>query len=228
MSPKVLNLILQLLDAHGEAVFGPEDVAAWPPGDFEEALADGLLVKAAPADEVVCPGCEDACLEDVVFIRGDGPEDTRAYVACGLRDDIARVQIPLETLDRWAVNPEQAEKLRPPRDPQTEDKPGGAVKRRKPKVTAAQNRMLLIHTLLAHHRSDTDTPNLEPASQAALAETLGWSQSTVSRTMEALLGESPMARYRRLCSQELLGGFLRRAEDGDMDVEAIDPHSLMQ
>lgn len=228
MSPRVLNLIFQAIDAHGEAVFSREDIAKWPSGDFDEALHDGLIEKTAPADEVVCPGCEDACLEEVVFIDGATPDGMRAYVVCGMREDIARVRIPLETLDRWAVNAKQAEMLRPPRAPHTKDRPGGTVKLRKPKVTAAQNRMLLIHTLLAHHRSDTDTPNLEPASQAALAETLGWSQSTVSRTMEALLGKSPMARYRRLCRQELLGGFLRKAEDGGMDVEAIDPHSLMQ
>ena len=112
MSPKVLNLIREALEANGEAVFGPEDIAAWPAGDFEEALGDGLLEKAAPADEVVCPGCEHACLEDVEFVYGEKPEDTRAYVVCGERDDIGRVPIPLDTLDRWAVN---QQRLRPAR-----------------------------------------------------------------------------------------------------------------
>ena len=104
MSPKVLNLIYQALDAYGEAVFSREDIVRWPEGDFESTLREGLLVEAAPADEVVCPGCEEACLEDVEFVRGDKPEETRAYVICGQRDDIGRVQIPMEMLDRWAVN----------------------------------------------------------------------------------------------------------------------------
>lgn len=39
MSPKVLNLILKVLDANGEAVFSREDISAWPEGDFEEALS---------------------------------------------------------------------------------------------------------------------------------------------------------------------------------------------
>jgi hypothetical protein len=112
MSPNVLNLILKVLEANGEAVFDREDIATWPEGDFDEALRTGLLEEAAPATEVVCPGCEEACLEDVVFVDGDRPEDTRAYAACG-RDDIGRVRIPLEMLDRWAVNRRQAEKLRP-------------------------------------------------------------------------------------------------------------------
>lgn len=112
MSPKVLNLIYQAFDAHGEAVFSREDIARWPEGDFESTLREGLLVEAAPADEVVCPGCEEACLEDVEFVRGDKPEETRAYVICGQRDDIGRVQIPMEMLDRWAVDRQRATELR--------------------------------------------------------------------------------------------------------------------
>ena len=112
MSPKVLNLILRALEANGEAVFGREDIAAWPKGDFEEALRIGLLEEAAPAEEVVCPGCEEACLEDVEFVYGDRPEDTRAYVVCGKREDVGRVLIPLESLQRWAANKSRAEVLR--------------------------------------------------------------------------------------------------------------------
>ena len=112
MSPKVLNLIYQAFDAHGEAVFSREDIARWPEGDFESTLREGLLVEAAPADEVVCPGCEEACLEDVEFVYGDKPEDTRTYVICGQRDDIGRVRIPMEMLDRWAVDRQRATELR--------------------------------------------------------------------------------------------------------------------
>jgi hypothetical protein len=112
MSPKVLSLILKALDANGEAVFSREDISAWPEGDFEEALSIGLLEEAAPATEVVCPGCEEACLEEVHFVYGDRPEDTRAYVICGQREDIGRVPIPLESLRRWAANKSRAEALR--------------------------------------------------------------------------------------------------------------------
>ena len=104
MSPKVLNLILNALNANGEAEFSREEVEAWPEGDLTEALREGLLEGATPADEIVCPGCEEACLEAVEFNNGEKPEDTRAYVICGQRDDIGRVPIPLEMLDRWAVN----------------------------------------------------------------------------------------------------------------------------
>jgi len=225
MSPRVLNLILKAIDANGEAEFSLEDIAAWPPGAFDEALRDGLLEKAAPADEAVCPGCEEACLEDVMFEYGDKPEDTRAYVICGQRDDIGRVCIPLDSLDRWVVNRHQVERLRPP----SKSAPRGKTKpATKPKVSAAHNRILLIHALLAHHRLDTGEPNWEPASESALAKTLCWSQPTVSRTMKGMFGKDPISRYRRLCRQEQLAGFLRKQEDGTRDVEAIDPHSSMQ
>jgi hypothetical protein len=111
MSPKVLNLILKALDANGEAVFGREELAAWPRADIKEALRSGLLERVAPADEVVCPGCEEACLEDVEFVHGDTRRDTRAYVVCGQRADIGRVPILLRMLDRWAVNSTRARSL---------------------------------------------------------------------------------------------------------------------
>ena len=71
MSLKVLNLILRALEANGDAVFDREEIATWPEGDFDEALRTGLLEEAAPATEIVCPGCEEACLEEVVFVYGD-------------------------------------------------------------------------------------------------------------------------------------------------------------
>lgn len=111
MSPKVVNLILKALDANGEAVFSREDTAAWPAGDLDEAMRIGLLEQAAPATEVVCPGCEEACLEEVEFVSGDEPEKTRAYVVCHRRD-IGRVNIPLATLARWAANKRVAQSLR--------------------------------------------------------------------------------------------------------------------
>jgi hypothetical protein len=224
MSPEVLNLILQALDANGEAVFGREDIAAWPKEDFDEALRTGLLEEAAPADEVECPGCDEACLEDVEFIYGDAPADTRAYVACYR---FGRYRIPLDLLDRWAVNRQKANELRPPSRVTAAGKFVGRAKSKKPKASAAQNRLLLLHFLLAHHRSDTDEPNWKLASEDEIAKTMHWSQPTVSRAMKALFGKAPMNMYRRLCSQEMIAGFLKKQDDGSHDVDAPDPHSVI-
>jgi hypothetical protein len=223
MSPNVLNLILKALDSHGEAVFSREDIAAWPAGDFEEARREGILEAAAPADEAVCPGCEQACPEDVEFINGARPKDTRAYVTCGRREDIGRVQIPLAALERWAVNRKRAEELRPPMP--TPSNTARATKR--PKASAKQNAMLLLAALLAHHKFDSKRPNWEPATSADLEKNLTWPQPRVSRAMKSLFGPAPMSRYRALCKEKKLSGFLKRNEDGQTEVEAFDPDSLM-
>jgi hypothetical protein len=225
MSPKVLNLILKAFDANGEAVFTRKDIAAWPQGAFDEAIRDGLLEKAAPADEVVCPGCERACHEDVEFIHGEKPADTRVYVPC---PRWGRYAIPLASLDRWAVNVARASTLLPARAA-TQAPPSntqGKVKR--PKATAKQNAMLLLGALLSYHKFDLADPNWEPASSPELEAMLGWPQPRVSRAMKTLFGSGPMARYRRLCKEKVISGFLMKREDGTMHVEAIDPHSPMQ
>jgi hypothetical protein len=36
-----------------------------------------------------------------------------------------------------------------------------------------------------------------------------------------------MSRYRALCKEKKLSGFLKRNEDGQTEVEAFDPDSLM-
>jgi hypothetical protein len=195
MSPKVLNLILKALDANGEAVFSREDIAAWPKGDFEEALRIGLLEEAAPATEVVCPGCEDACLEDVEVVYGDRPEDTRAYVICGQRDDIGRVSIPLESLKRWAANKSRAESLRPRKDTKLADEP---VSMRE----LLDDRALLVGALLEHHKHGQGTKRFvrEAATAESLAKTLGWTPERVREIFVLLPGDSYEA-YRQECER---------------------------
>ena len=195
MSPKVLNLILKALDANGEAVFSREDIAAWPEGDFDEALRTGLLEEAAPAEEVVCPGCEEACLEDVEFVHGDRPEDTRAYVICGQRDDIGRVPIPLEMLDRWAVNKSRVEALRPRKDTKPAEEP---VSMRE----LLDDRALLVGALLEHHKHGQGTKRFvrEAATAESLAKTLGWTPEHVRQIFVLLPGDSYEA-YRRECER---------------------------
>lgn len=53
---------------------------------------------------MVCDGCGDACLEDVELVGGGDDGPVRAYVVCQRRDDVGRVAIPLERLQRWAVD----------------------------------------------------------------------------------------------------------------------------
>jgi hypothetical protein len=205
MSPEVLNLILQALDANGEAVFSREDIAAWPQGDFEEALRTGILEEAAPAEEVVCPGCEEACLEDVEFVHGDRPEDTRAYVICGQRDDIGRVPIPLEMLDRWAVNKSRAEALRPAKDTKQ------AVEQTVSMRELLDDRVLLVGALLEHHKYGQGRQVFvrEAATPGALIKTLGWTPEHIREIFVLLPGDSYEA-YRQACERGAANSWLSR------------------
>lgn len=53
---------------------------------------------------MVCDGCGEACLEDVELIGGGNDGPVRAYVVCQRREDVGRVAVPLERLQRWAVD----------------------------------------------------------------------------------------------------------------------------
>lgn len=62
------------------------------------------MKQASHATSVVCHGCEEACLSEVEFVGGEEGTPLRAYVVCERRDDIGRVEVPLERLRRWAVD----------------------------------------------------------------------------------------------------------------------------
>lgn len=61
-------------------------------------LAAIELVKPyAAASTMVCPGCEQACVEPV-HVKDDQQE---AFIVCEHRDDIGRVAVDAEELNRW-------------------------------------------------------------------------------------------------------------------------------
>ena len=81
------------------------------------------------------------------FIYGDTPAKTRAYVICG-KGVTGRVEIPLDSLDRWAVNRQQAEKLRLELKAQ-EKSPKATKKQRlaKPLLGASKDRDRMLDAL---------------------------------------------------------------------------------
>lgn len=96
--------MLQSADAACSTLFGPDDIALWPSGALEALVRAGLLKQASHATSVVCDGCEEACLSDVEFIGGEEGTPLRAYVICKRREDIGRVEVPVERLRRWGVD----------------------------------------------------------------------------------------------------------------------------
>ncbi len=104
MSQDTLSLILKRIDAPIEPVFNYDEVRLWPDGDLELIVDLGLLREMVPAKSVVCDGCEEACIENVVYIDGPKKGQVRAYIVCRNRDDIGRIEVPLERLKRWIVD----------------------------------------------------------------------------------------------------------------------------
>jgi hypothetical protein len=99
-------MVLSCLDGQSSARFGYDDFAESDPSQVEALVACGLLQEVEYARSVVCDGCDLACQEDVVFVEGDGDSPLRAYIICQQRDDIGRVEVPLERLRQWVVDPE--------------------------------------------------------------------------------------------------------------------------
>jgi hypothetical protein len=62
-----------------------------------------LLVKASPADSVVCLGCEQECVMPVHTLT-HRTRDPASFIYCDKRDDINRVQVPAERLKQWQTS----------------------------------------------------------------------------------------------------------------------------
>jgi hypothetical protein len=97
-------MVLESADAACSALFGPEDISQWPSGALEALIGASLVKEASHATCVVCNGCEEACLSDVEFVGGEEGVPLQAYIVCELREDIGRVEVPLERLRRWVVD----------------------------------------------------------------------------------------------------------------------------
>jgi hypothetical protein len=78
------------------------DLRGWPRDVVDALLAGGVLLKGKPAESIVCDGCEEACVRPVHVVARTGGE-AAAFVLCHLRDDIDRVPVALDDLERWRL-----------------------------------------------------------------------------------------------------------------------------
>lgn len=84
----------------GDTYFSADEMAHWP-GELASAIRSArLLLPASRSTSTECPGCEQACWMDVHVVPGPDASGGRAFVMCDKRDDIARVVVPIERLDR--------------------------------------------------------------------------------------------------------------------------------
>lgn len=83
-----------------DTFFAADEVRGWPAEAVKALEQLGLLTGASPATSLVCPGCEEACHRPVHIMPG-ATAAARALIACDLRDDIGRVEVPVAALARF-------------------------------------------------------------------------------------------------------------------------------
>jgi hypothetical protein len=71
---------------------------------LEQLVNLGILQESAYSKSVYCDGCEEACLEEVIWVDSGEGRPARSYVVCSKRDDIDRVQVPTERLRSWQIS----------------------------------------------------------------------------------------------------------------------------
>ncbi|MBL7132884.1 MAG: hypothetical protein ISS78_02185 [Phycisphaerae bacterium] len=83
-----------------EPHFTLDEVTSWPAGARERLEATGILKQTKSATHVVCPGCDEGHVEEVVH-RRDHDGTVRHYVRC---PEALRVEVPAQLLLQWTID----------------------------------------------------------------------------------------------------------------------------
>jgi hypothetical protein len=85
----------------GESItVSTEELSQWPAAAVSALKSQGLLLKARPAKNVICDGCEQDCSMPVQTVtRANG--SVTSFVVCDKRSDTNRVPIPAARLALW-------------------------------------------------------------------------------------------------------------------------------
>lgn len=101
----VLRAILVRVELpDGQIIFAAHEATAWPRGTLARLTKLGILCKAAPAEEVLCDGCEVRCLIKP-DIRVDPRTDKRVgKYFCGREETAGYITVPLDRMKQWAFS----------------------------------------------------------------------------------------------------------------------------
>lgn len=103
MTPRValIELLARVGACNGAATLvSTEELNQWPAAAVSAMKTQKLLLKARPANSVVCPGCEQECSMPVhTPPRANAP--ATSFVVCDKRSDINRVAVPAARLTQW-------------------------------------------------------------------------------------------------------------------------------
>ena len=106
MTPEavLLEVFARLAARRGEPLFIREqEVSEWPVDAVTALRSHQILQRSRPATNVVCAGCERACVMPV-HVRAEGNGLSRAFVVCDRRPDINRVAVQDEALKQQRVS----------------------------------------------------------------------------------------------------------------------------
>ena len=99
------TLLARIADSSDGIVYITEaELACWPDGPVSVLKASGLLVAASPARSATCDGCGHRCSMSVEVI--DYPGSKGAFIFCDKRDDIDRIEVEFDRLQRWQASGE--------------------------------------------------------------------------------------------------------------------------
>ena len=103
MTPQaaLIELLARIGACHGAAVVvSTEELNQWPAAAVSALKAQSLLLKARPAQSVVCSGCEQECSMPVHTVPRANASAT-SFVVCDKRSDINRVTVSVDRLTQW-------------------------------------------------------------------------------------------------------------------------------
>ena len=103
---ETLNELVGRLGWDSDHVISWEHYREWPSGALEMLNRSGWVAPAEPASSIECTGCEENCFMPVV-IRPLKHGATQAYVECDRRDDMGRINVPIDRLRQWQVTTNQ-------------------------------------------------------------------------------------------------------------------------
>ena len=96
--PELISLMRSAPDQ--QVVFSQGDLVRWPSLVVSTMQSQRLIIKASPAEHVVCDGCEESCFMPVETVL-DYSGGSYAFVVCDKRDDINRVPVTNEATTSW-------------------------------------------------------------------------------------------------------------------------------
>lgn len=90
--------------ARARTAITADDVARWPHDAVQVLVAAGVLRASNAAASIVCYGCEERCLRQVIILPAEAAEPERAAWTCDLFSDKGPFVCTADSLQRWSMS----------------------------------------------------------------------------------------------------------------------------